>query len=333
MRWYSRELMPAPCAIEFSGVTKRFGARVAVRDLNLRIPSGSLYGFIGPNGSSKTTTQRMILRIYHPDEGLVRVLGQLQGKAADDRIGYLPEERGLYRRMKVRDILRFHARLKGVKRPEAAIDRWLSRLDLTDRADVRVETLSKGLAQKVQFAAAVVHGPELLILDEPFSGLDPVNVEVLRETILELRHQGTTVLFSTHDMATAERLCDAVMMLHRGEKVLDGGVDGIRAEKSRETIRVRFLDATPELEGIEGVMRVRDYGREQVLDLGSSLDAQTVIREVMARGAVQRVEVAQPTLHEIFVDIARPSAAEAEQIIGDPIMENSSIANGEAGHV
>lgn len=308
--------MSTPTAIEFSGVTKRFGARVAVRDLNLRVPQGTLYGFIGPNGSGKTTTLRMILRIYHPDSGIVRVLGREQGTAADDRLGYLPEERGLYRRMKVRDILRFHARLKGMRSPDTAIERWLARLEIADRADVRVETLSKGLAQKVQFAAAVLHEPELLVLDEPFSGLDPVNVEVLRETILELRKQGTTVLFSTHDMTTAERLCDSVMMLHRGEKMLDGTIDRIRAEKSSETIRVRFSGPLPELTRLDGVVRVRDYGREQALDLDGSTDAQQVIAEVMRRGSIQRVEVAQPTLHEIFVDIARPSAAEVQQTMG-----------------
>ncbi len=290
-------------AIELARVTKRFGKRVAVDALSVHVPEGSLYGLIGPNGSGKTTTLRMILRIFHPDEGVVFVLGRAQGKAADDRLGYLPEERGLYRRMTVRAVLRFYARLKGMARPELAIDRWLERLALRDRADVRIDTLSKGLAQKVQFAAAVVHDPKLLILDEPFSGLDPVNADVLRDVILELRRAGSTVVFSTHDMSAAERLCDCVMMLHRGQKVLDGPVDAIRRERSAEVLRVRFAEHAAALADPD-IARVRDYGREHMLELKPGADPQSVLRRLLEHGRLLHFSVTSRSLHEIFVDIA-----------------------------
>src|SRR5947209_7487281 len=171
-------------AVEIEHVTKTFGRHTAVDDLSLAVPAGSIYGFIGPNGSGKTTTLRMIMRILHPDRGTLRVLGESRLGAANDRVGYLPEERGLYKQMKVRDVLRFYAELKGVRRPRPAIDDWLKRLDLAGWGDKKVEALSKGMAQKVQFIAAVVARPELVLLDEPFSGLDPVNYEVLREAVL-----------------------------------------------------------------------------------------------------------------------------------------------------
>ncbi|MEZ6040548.1 MAG: ATP-binding cassette domain-containing protein [Planctomycetaceae bacterium] len=176
-------------AVELTNVTKRFGKHTAVRNLDLRIPKNSIYGFIGPNGSGKTTTIRMILRIFRPDEGLVSVLGEQVGDCADDRVGYLPEERGLYRRMKVRELLRYYARLKGFRDCDDEITRWLERLGAGDWGEKKIEGLSKGMAQKISFISAVIAKPQLLILDEPFSGLDPVNLETLRDAILEVRQQ------------------------------------------------------------------------------------------------------------------------------------------------
>src|ERR1700722_16953690 len=198
-----RESMSAAVVIE--GVTKSFGSHIAVRDLGLEVPSGSIYGFIGPNGSGKTTTLRMIMRIFHPDQGRIQVLGEQLLGAANDRVAYLPEERGLYKQMKVRDVLRFYAELKGCHDTRSAIAGWLKRMGLTAWANKKVETLSKGMAQKVQFIATVIARPDLVLLDEPFSGLDPVNAEVLREAILNLKKAGATVIFSTHDMAVAEK--------------------------------------------------------------------------------------------------------------------------------
>lgn len=295
-------------AVELSAIVKRFTDRVAVDYLDLTIPRGSLYGFIGPNGSGKTTTLRMILRIIHPDSGVVRVLGESAGTAVDDRTGYLPEERGLYRRMQVREVLRFHARLKNLRRPDAEITSWLERLDLSDRASARVDTLSKGLAQKVQFITAVLHKPELLVLDEPFAGLDPVNVETLREVMLELRKDGTTVILSTHDMTLAEQVCERVVMLHEGRKVLDGPVAQIKKERGVDSLRVRFAEP---LQGLSDpqVERVVDYGHEHLLHLRPGTDPQAVLKRLLARGQLLSFSVSRPSLHEIFVNIARGDPA------------------------
>ena len=297
-------------AVEFDRVNKAFPGRAAVESLSFEIPRGSLYGFIGPNGSGKTTTLRMMLRILYPDSGRVLVFGKHDSGVVGDHTGYLPEERGLYRRMRVVDVLRFHAQLKNVRRPEPRIHHWLERLGVAGHARARVSALSKGLAQRVQFAAAVIHEPDLLVLDEPFSGLDPVGTEALCEVILELRRGGTTVVLSTHDMGVAERMCDRVLMLHRGHKVLDGPVDQLKLERGHNCVHVRFerdVDALSD----PSVARVRDYGREQVLDLLPGTDAQALLQRLLTKGNVVAFSLAQPSLHEIFVDIAdAPSSAQ-----------------------
>ncbi len=207
-------------AVELEHVTKTFGATIAVDDLSLHVPAGSIYGFIGPNGSGKTTTLRMILNIFRPDSGDVRLFGELLRGARDPRVGYLPEERGLYPRMKVRELLCFIAELRTGQPLRKEVDAWLNRFELASFAERKIEALSKGMAQKVQFIAAVLGGPKLLVLDEPFSGLDPVNMDALRQAVLEQRTRGATVIFSTHDMEMAECLCDFIFMIFRGRKVL-----------------------------------------------------------------------------------------------------------------
>jgi ABC-2 type transport system ATP-binding protein len=300
-------------AVEFDRVKKVFPGRTAVEFLSFEIPRGSLYGFIGPNGSGKSTTLRMMLRILYPDSGRVLVFGKSESGPVGDHTGYLPEERGLYRRMRVVDVLRFHAQLKNVRRPEPRIQRWLERLGVAGHARARVSALSKGLAQRVQFAAAVIHEPELLVLDEPFSGLDPVGTEVLREVILELRRGGTTVVLSTHDMGIAERMCDRVLMLNRGQKVLDGEVDQLKLSRGHNCVHVRF-EREVEAFSDKSVTRVRNYGREQVLDLLPGTDAQALLQRLMTKGNVVSFAIAQPSLHEIFVDIAEaaPSAQKVD---------------------
>ncbi len=291
-------------AVELTEVTKSFGRVVAVDRLSLRVPRGSVYGFIGPNGSGKTTTLRMIMNIYYPDSGEVRVFGEPPQAWSTDRIGYLPEERGLYRRMKVRDLIVFYGRLKSGRRVEAAADEWLHRLGLAEWAERKVEALSKGMSQKVQFIAAVVAEPELLILDEPFSGLDPVNVEVLRRAILDLRERGTTVIFSTHDMNVAEQMCDFIFMIFKGRKVLDGRLADIQARYGTDTIRLGVEDGCKALQGVPGVVELVDLGRIQELRISPGVDPQDVLRAVLARTRVHRFEVVHPSLHDIFLRIA-----------------------------
>jgi ABC-2 type transport system ATP-binding protein len=297
-------------AVELCGVTKSFGNHVAVNELSLAVPRGSVYGFIGPNGSGKTTTLRMIMNIFYPDRGAIRVLGEEVHGAWTDRIGYLPEERGLYKKMKVRDVLRFYGRLKNGKHLDGEIRRWLERLDLGKWADKRVETLSKGMAQKVQFISAVITRPELVILDEPFSGLDPVNAEVLKDAVLELQRGGATVIFSTHDMNTAEKMCDFIFMIFRGNKVLDGTLDSIQDQYGNDTIRVRIDGDRSVLQSLPGVERVNDYGQLQELRLAEGADPQAILQGILGRAAIQQFEITRPSLHDIFVRIAGPQAQE-----------------------
>jgi ABC-2 type transport system ATP-binding protein len=307
-------------AVVIDKVTKMFDRHVAVAELSLEVPAGSIYGFIGPNGSGKTTTLRMIMRILHPDAGHIRVLGEEAYGAANDRVGYLPEERGLYKPMKVRDILRFYAELKGCRGSGPLIDAWLERLGLAEWGSKKVEALSKGMAQKVQFIATVVARPALVLLDEPFSGLDPVNLEVLREAILSLRRDGTTVIFSTHDMAVAEKMCDCIFMIYKGRKVLDGTLESIQDAYGSDTVHVRLDGPAVALEDVPGVVKATDFGRWQELRLEAGTDPQQVLAALMQHGRVRHFELARPTLHDIFVRIARP-AEEAPAPANGPAAE------------
>jgi len=298
-------------AIDIQHVTKTYGPVVAVDDLSLAVPEGSIYGFIGPNGSGKTTTIRMMLHIIEPDRGEIRILGDVLHSACTDRIGYVPEERGLYRKMKVREVLEYFGGLKRAGSLRKEVNAWLERLDLAAWADKKVEALSKGMSQKVQFIAAVVSRPPLLVLDEPFSGLDPVNADVLREAILALRAEGTTILFSTHDMPVAEGMCDTILMIFRGKKVLDGTLTEIQDRYGTDTVRVRTDGGAGALEGLRGVDRLTDFGQVQELRLDGTRDAQDLVAEILGRTKVTSFEVMRPTLRDIFLRIAGPEAQEA----------------------
>ena len=296
--------------VELRDVTKTFGTHTAVDELSLDVPRGCVYGFIGPNGAGKTTTLRMIMNILYPDRGSIRVFGEQRRHAHTDRIGYLPEERGLYKKMKVREVLRFYGDLKSARDVNREVDRWLDQLELADWADKKVETLSKGMSQKVQFIAAVVSKPELVILDEPFTGLDPVNADVLKDAVLELQSNGTTVIFSTHDMNVAEKMCDFIFMIFKGRKVLDGTLTSIQDRYGSDTIRLRIEGDGAVLHNLAGVERVNDYGRLQELRISAGGDSQQILAAIMSKTRVRYFELARPSLHDIFVRIAGPEAEE-----------------------
>ena len=302
-------------AIDIRGVSKTFGSHRAVNNLTIEVPEGSIYGFIGPNGSGKTTTIRMIMNIILPDSGQISVLGQQTSSAARDAVGYLPEERGLYKKMPVRRLLRYYGKLKGRSQAELdpVIQHWLGRLQLRDWADKRIDQLSKGMAQKVQFISAIVSKPRLLILDEPFSGLDPVNAESLRDAVFELRRDGTTIVFSTHDMAAAERMCDRIFMIFKGNKVLDGSLDEIQARYGQDTVRVRTAAGAAGLGALPDVESVNDHGNFQ--DLRLKGDPQIFLRRLLERSAVTHFEITKPSLHDIFIRIARPT----EEELAEPV--------------
>ena len=294
-------------AIEIRQVTKTFGRQTAVDSLDLTVPEGAIYGFIGPNGSGKTTTLRMILRIFQPDQGTVQVLGKTEGKTADDRLGYLPEERGLYKRMKVRDLLVYYSRLKGHYDCKADIDHWLEVLQATEWSTKRVDALSKGMAQKIQFISAVVARPQLVILDEPFSGLDPVNLDVLRSAVLSLRERGTTIVFSTHDMDVAQKMCDTIFMIFQGKKVLDGTLDAIQAQYPANRIRVRLADSNQALPELPGTSAGSKQGRFFEFDFDTSVGSRAVLQQLSSQVELEHFEIIKPSLHDIFVRIAGPA--------------------------
>jgi len=296
--------------VEIENVTKTFGDVRAVDGLSLNVPKGAIYGFIGPNGSGKTTTLRMIMNIFYPDSGTIRVFDEEMRGASTGRIGYLPEERGLYKKMKVHDLLRFYGELKSGRNVNREVEDWLERLGLGVWANRKIETLSKGMAQKVQFIAAVVAMPELIILDEPFTGLDPVNLEALKDAVLDLRSRGVTVIFSTHDMSVAERMCDFIFMIFKGRKVLDGTLTEIQDEYGSDTLRIRAEGGVAGLKNLDGVEKITDFGRLQELRLGPGSDHQKIVAEIMSRTRVHSFEVAKPTLYDIFLRIAGEEAGE-----------------------
>lgn len=311
-------------AVDIRGAVKRYAGHVAVRELSLRVPRGCVYGLLGPNGAGKTTTIRMILNIIAPDEGAIDVLGQPNtSPAVLDRVGYLPEERGLYKKMQVRRLLKFLAALKGVPGKEAdrRIDRWLDLLSLRtaekDWGQAKVDELSRGMQQKVQFIGTLLHEPELVILDEPFSGLDPINAQALKDTVVELKREGRTIIFSTHLMDSAERLCDAVCIIARGEKVLDGSIEDVRAEHGGTHVALSLGGAAGN--GVGAVLndrrlvaRVDDSNRFFEIELAPGADSQLLLRRLVDAGAsIQRFELVRPSLHQVFLQKVGASGIDA----------------------
>jgi ABC-2 type transport system ATP-binding protein len=311
-------------AVRLTGVTKRFGKHTAVDRLDLEIPRGSLYGLLGPNGSGKTTTIRMIMGILHPDEGSVDLLGSKDPDAVRrSRVGYLPEERGVYRKMKVLDLLIFLGEIRGVPRAEGKrrASAWLERLGLPEWAQRRTEDLSKGMQQKIQFIATVIHEPDFLILDEPFSGLDPINQDVLEEIVLDFHAKGTTILFSTHLMDQAERLCQRVCLISRARKILDGDLRELKMAERKGVLAVAYDGPGDWLDGPEVLSR-ETVGEAEHLLLGDGADTQEILRRGLEAGAlIRRFEIVEPRLHEIFVrhagaDLADDAGLPLDRVAG-----------------
>jgi ABC-2 type transport system ATP-binding protein len=292
-------------------VTKRFGDFTAVNDLSLQVRPGRVFGLIGPNGAGKTTTIRMIVNITVPDSGRIELFGETMSTPLQDRIGYLPEERGLYRKMKVGDQLRFFAELKDVRGKEAdeRIDNWLRKLQLSDWKAKPAKDLSKGMQQKVQFITAVIHDPDLLILDEPFSGLDPVNVELMKQTILEKKAEGKTIILSTHQMEIGEKICDDVCMINKATKVLDGRLREIRRSFSRNAVALQFEGGDGLLNDSSLIANVRQNGDDTEVLLAPGANPQSLLKRLVESGAViNKFQLVEPSLHDIFIEKVRETS-------------------------
>jgi ABC-2 type transport system ATP-binding protein len=297
-------------AIDIAGVSKTFGSHVAVDDLSLSVDEGTIYGFIGPNGSGKTTTLRMIMNILLPDRGAIHVLGRSGSTAARDDVGYLPEERGLYRKMTVMDQLVFLAEIHGLKKAKALpdIERWLARVDLTPWAKKKVEELSKGMQQKVQLIGTVLHQPDLLILDEPFSGLDPLNQELFRELLGEYRQQGKSVLLSTHGMELAERMCDHICLIHRGRPVLDGNLKEIKRQMGGNSYRVVAEGDLDRLQTLPEVEQAAVNNGVVKLLLRPDASGPETLRRMVEFLEVHEFRSEEPELEQIFLKAVRDAA-------------------------
>ena len=293
--------MASERAIELSGVRKVFANVVAVDNLSLEVQAGSIYGFLGPNGAGKSTTIRMLTGILRASEGVIRVLDRDPGEVKR-QLGYLPEEKGLYKKMRVKELIQYFGRLKGLesKVAEQKCEELLKKFELDKWADQKCESLSKGMGQKVQIIATLIHDPELIVLDEPFSGLDPVSIELVREIILELKRTGRTVVFSTHMMEQAEQLCDSVLLINRGQKVIDGFTNEVRAEAG-DTLRLDYEGDGSILKSLPGVVRLNDAGKHVELTLAPQADTQKLLALLIGKITITRFDISSASLHEVFV--------------------------------
>ncbi len=292
-------------ALSLDSVCKSFGDVRAVDALSVYVPSGSIYGFLGPNGAGKTTTLRMIMNIIRPDSGRIEVLSKSSDKAAKKRMGYMPEERGLYRKMTVAKVLSYFGTLKGLGGREVArrVPQWLGRVDLAGWADKKVEELSRGMHQKLQFAVTCINEPDLLILDEPFSGLDPVNLDLLKDIILEMHTDGKTVIFSTHVMHEAERLCEYILLINKGKPIVNSTLTEIRSRRRSQAVSVELEGDTSFIETLPMVKAMEREGRRLSINLTDDADPQQFLRAIVDRVKVLGFEVKVPSLHEIFVSL------------------------------
>ena len=289
-------------ALTLDGITKRFGDVVAVNDVSLRVPQGCIYGFLGPNGAGKTTTIRMIMSIFYPDAGSITVLGSATPESVKDRLGYLPEEKGLYKKMKTGELVAYFGKLKGLPTAVARerAEALLVEFGLGDWIDKKTEALSKGMSQKVQILSTLIHEPELVILDEPFAGLDPVNVQVVRDVILDMKRQGRTVIFSTHVMEQAEQICDYIFLINKGRKVLDGTLAEARASGDKAVV-IDYEGDGSILKRLPGVRRVSDAGKTAEIFLAEGTNPQDILKQLVGQLQIRRFDTREPSLHEVFI--------------------------------
>ena len=296
--------------VQINSVRKAYGDFVAVNGISFQIPQGSVYGLLGPNGAGKTSTIRMMIGITMPDSGSVELFGEPFRREHLQRIGYLPEERGLYKKMKVLDHLVFLGELHGMTAAGATTQArvWAERLKIAEKLNNKIEELSKGMQQKIQFIGALLHDPEFVILDEPFSGLDPLNTDLLKEVILDLRRGGKTILFSSHQMNTVEMLCDSICLVNRGEVVLEGPLKAIKSRYGRNNVQIEYEGG--EFAPKEHLVQAfNHHGKYIEVRLAPGVDTQELLREVAQRARVHRFEVVEPSLHEIFVEVVGRSNA------------------------
>lgn len=291
--------------LDLLSISKRFDSFTAVDQLSFSIPQGTVYGLLGPNGAGKTTSLRMMIGITLPDSGEVRMFGEPFHRLQLKKVGYLPEERGLYKKMKLLDLLMFLAQLKGVSPAESAkrAKFWLERLDLSGWAQKKAEELSKGMQQKIQFIAAVLHDPEFLILDEPFSGLDPANSRDLMEVLLEQKQAGKTILFSTHRMDTVERLCDSICLVNHGRAVLEGNLKQVKSGYGKSSIQLEFEGTLPFLDRADLIQSCNNYGNYVEIRLQPGADSQDILELAIQSARVTRFELVEPSLEAIFIDV------------------------------
>lgn len=296
-------------ALALQGVNKAFGEVKAVKDLDFEVAAGSIFGLLGPNGAGKTTSIRMVMGIILPDSGRIEMLGQPNSMAVRDRVGYLPEERGLYRKMRVAETLAFFAELKGVKGREAKkrIEEWLERFGLAEHGQAKVEELSRGMQQKVQFIATVLHDPDLIILDEPFTGLDPINTKLLLDVMLEQHERGKTIVFSTHLMEQVEKLCDSICLINKGQKVLGGNLREIKQSFGLRNVILEFEGDASFLSENGLVESFNDFGKHIEVRLRQGADPQELLRRALEHGRIYRFEVAEPSLNDIFIEVVGKS--------------------------
>lgn len=291
--------------LRVENVSKRFGDFTAVEDLSFNVYAGRVFGFLGPNGAGKTTTIRMIVGITAPDEGRIELFGRKVSSDLQSRIGYLPEERGLYKKMKVSDQLRYFAALKGVSQSEAdkRIDFWLDRMNLSEWKAKKTSDLSKGMQQKIQFISTVLHDPDLLILDEPFSGLDPVNVGFMMDVIAEFKSAEKTIIFSTHLMETAERLCQDILLINKSHKVVSGSLREVKESFGKNVIALRAVGGDGVLDDKTLVTRIVEHADERELFLAENADAQVLLKRLIESGAtITKFELIEPSLNDIFIE-------------------------------